>query len=121
MAHKDHPSTMRYLHNSLRLAFRGKRDFRSTVVLDTRPFRSRKIQEDDDEYKRKENNAAAYAAVEDSLGILRPKIIVVCNCDHGAVEYGLPPYLCTSTSGTISEWTTVKRSHIPSIVQIYTT
>jgi hypothetical protein len=78
------------------LAFRGKRDFRNTVVLGTRPFRSRKIKEGEDEYKRKENNAAAYAALEDSLDILRPKIIAVCNCDHGAVEDGLPPYLCSS-------------------------
>jgi hypothetical protein len=96
MADKDHPSTMRYLDNSLQLAFRGKRDFGNTVVLDTRPFRSREIKEGEDEYKRKENNAAAYAALEDSLDILRPKIIVVCNCDHGAVEDGLPPYLCSS-------------------------
>ncbi|EXL66013.1 hypothetical protein FOPG_17792 [Fusarium oxysporum f. sp. conglutinans race 2 54008] len=96
MADKDHPSTMRYLDNSLQLAFRGKRDFRNTIVLDTRPFRSHKIKKGEAEYKRKENNAAAYAALEDSLDILRPKIIVVCNCDHGSVEDGLPPYLCTS-------------------------
>jgi hypothetical protein len=43
-----------------------------------------------------ETNAAAYATLEGSLDILRPKIIVVCNCDHGAVEDGLPPYLCSS-------------------------
>jgi len=96
MADKDHPSTMRYLDNSLQLAFRGKRDFRNTIVLDARPFRSRKIKKGEAEYKRKENNAAAYAALEDSLDILRPKIIVVCNCDHGFVEDGLSPYLCTS-------------------------
>jgi hypothetical protein len=76
------------------LVFPGKRNFRNTIVLDIRPFRSRSIQKKENKEVRTRKIAAVYAALEALLEILNPKVIVVCHYDNSAVEEGLLSYLC---------------------------
>ncbi len=100
--------TVKLLDQSLRFAFRGQRNVKNTIVLDVRPFRSKRICISEDREKRKANNAEAYEAIKEALARLRPKVVVVCQCDDGTDEDGIrqyienemPEYLCSSVSAS---------------------
>ena len=100
--------TVELLDQSLRFASRGHRDVKNTIVLDVRPFRSKRICRSEDQEERKANDAEAYEAIEEALARLRPKVIVVCQCDDGTdengirqyIENGMPEYLCSSVSAS---------------------
>lgn len=95
---QNYPSTIRHLDQSLQLAFHGKRNVRNTVVLDARPLRSAEIKSKETALERQFNDEIAYSALEQSLTVLCPRVIVVCHCDKTVVEGGLPAYLCSSPS-----------------------
>ncbi|KAK4141716.1 uncharacterized protein C8A04DRAFT_30705 [Dichotomopilus funicola] len=94
----DYCETIRLLDDSLRFAFQNQRDVKNTVVLDSRPLRSNRIREDEFEEHQKVNDAEAYRAVEAALELLRPKVVVVCNCNRDGIEDGMPEYLCSSVA-----------------------
>ncbi|KAH6621621.1 hypothetical protein B0J18DRAFT_411350 [Chaetomium sp. MPI-SDFR-AT-0129] len=94
----DYCETIRLLDDSLRFAFQNQRDVKNTVVLDSRPLRSKRIREYEFEEHQKVNDAEAYRAVEAALELLRPKVVVVCHCDRDGMEDGMPEYLCSSVS-----------------------
>lgn len=90
------PSATRNLDKSLQLAFRGKRNFHNTVVLDARPLRCQTIRNREKSDERARNDNLAYKALEESLALLQPKVVVVCHCDQEAINCGLPKALCSS-------------------------
>jgi hypothetical protein len=73
---------MRYVDSALKLVFHGKRDFRNTVILDMKPFRSDKIRRQESTEEQQVNDRSACIALQDSLNILRPKVIMVCHCEE---------------------------------------
>lgn len=91
--------TIRILDDTLRFAFKGQRDVKNTVVLDARPLRMNRIRQRETEEKQKENDEEAYRAVEEALALLRPEVVVVCNCDSDGIVKGImPEYLRSSVS-----------------------
>ncbi|EFY85212.1 hypothetical protein MAC_08723 [Metarhizium acridum CQMa 102] len=81
------PSATRNLDKSLQLAFRGKRNFHNTVVLDARSLRCQRIRNREKSDERARNDNLAYKALEESLALLQPKVVVVCHCDQEAINY----------------------------------
>ncbi|KAH8747727.1 hypothetical protein F5883DRAFT_242069 [Diaporthe sp. PMI_573] len=90
---------IRLLDQSLRFAFEGQRNIKNTIVLDVRPLRSDKIRSTEQQEDREIKDTEARNAVEESLAFLRPKVIVICQCDDEGIKY-----LCSSvsTSGTVA-------------------
>ncbi|KAH7111673.1 hypothetical protein B0J13DRAFT_659862 [Dactylonectria estremocensis] len=81
---------------TLRLAFNNQRNVKNTIILDSRPLRSREIRGGEKEETCQQNDGMAYTALGKVLGSLRPKVIVVCHCDSAGLEAGLPEYLFSS-------------------------
>jgi hypothetical protein len=98
LADKNCPYAVRILDESLRFAFNDQRNIKNTIVLDARPFRSRRIRESESQEERLSHDKLAYEAIEEVLALLSPKLIVVCHCDKDAIEEGMPKYLCSSVS-----------------------
>jgi hypothetical protein len=78
---------LKLVDETLALAFEGQRGVNNTIIIDRRPFRSAEIQNDEDEETRKRNNQKAYQGFEAVLAKLRPKVIVLCQCE-GTVPRG---------------------------------
>lgn len=72
--------TLRLVDETLEMAFAGQRNVENTIILDRRPFRSAKIQRCEDGETREQSNQRAYQGFEAVIAILRPKVIVVCQC-----------------------------------------
>ncbi|KID83865.1 hypothetical protein MGU_08837 [Metarhizium guizhouense ARSEF 977] len=96
LADENVPSATRNLDKSLQLAFRGKRNFQNTVVLDARPLRGQTIRDRETSDERARKDTLAYQALQESLALLQPKVVVVCHCDQDAIDDGLPEALCSS-------------------------
>ncbi|KAH7459663.1 hypothetical protein FOMA001_g19916 [Fusarium oxysporum f. sp. matthiolae] len=74
-------SALRMVDSALRLAFGGERSIHNTVVLDSKPFRSKRAQECEDKETKVANNRLAHGAVKACLSRLQPKVILVCHCE----------------------------------------
>ncbi|KAF2727139.1 hypothetical protein EJ04DRAFT_451938, partial [Polyplosphaeria fusca] len=87
---KASSTALQLVDETLTVAFAGQRDVDDTIILDRRPFRSAEIQDHEDEGTRKRNNQKAYHGFEAILAKLRPKVIVLCQCQdtvpHGELS-----------------------------------
>lgn len=79
---KASSKALELLDETLALAFAGQRGVDNTIIIDRRPFRSAEIQDREDEGTRKRNNQKAYRGFEAVLAKLRPKVIVLCQCEE---------------------------------------
>ncbi|CVL08863.1 uncharacterized protein FMAN_14100 [Fusarium mangiferae] len=77
---QSHASALRMVDCALQLAFDGERSIHDTVVLDSKPFRSKKAQEFEDQETKAAKDRLARNAVQESLSLLQPKVILVCHC-----------------------------------------
>ncbi|SPO04320.1 uncharacterized protein DNG_07004 [Cephalotrichum gorgonifer] len=96
----EFPLAISVLHKSLRFASQNRRDVKNTIILDSRPLRFREPRKRESRRIRDARDRYAYAALKQMLHIIRPKVILVCQCDKGGVSLGLPEYLCSSTEST---------------------
>lgn len=114
MALKDYPRTIQILDASLKGAFNQVRGIHNTIILDTRSLRFRGPRQSEMQEIRDERDADAYGTLNDMLSVIRPKVIVVCQCekDDDALnprrhsDLGLPEILCSSVgkSGRMKYW-----------------
>ncbi|XP_014550218.1 hypothetical protein COCVIDRAFT_116074 [Bipolaris victoriae FI3] len=79
-AMKASSPALQLVDETLTMAFAGQRNVENTIILDRRPFRSAEIQGCEDERTTERNNQKAYQGFEAAIAILRPKVIVVCQC-----------------------------------------
>jgi hypothetical protein len=79
-AMKASSRALQSVDETLAVAFAGERNVENTIILDRRPFRSAEIQGCEDEKTRETNNQKAYQGFETVMAMLRPKVIVVCQC-----------------------------------------
>lgn len=99
--------TLKHVNNALFLASNGGRNLSNTVTVDTRLFRSARRRGKQDGAERLRDEKKAYAAVEEILELLRPAVVIVCQCETAAdVTYGVAADLCSSvrSSGDISPY-----------------
>ncbi len=99
--------TLKHVDTALSLASNGGRSLSNTVTVDLRLFRSAIIRGTQEDAQRLSDDKKAYAAVEKILGLLRPGVVIVCQCETAAdVTYGVAADLCSSvrSSGDISPY-----------------
>lgn len=99
--------TLKHVDTALSLASNGGRSLSNTVTVDLRLFRSARIRGKQEDAQRLRDDKKAYAAVEEILELLRPVIVIVCQCETAAdVTYGVAADLCSSvrSSGDISPY-----------------
>ncbi|KAF2181275.1 hypothetical protein K469DRAFT_261621 [Zopfia rhizophila CBS 207.26] len=77
---------LQLVDETLKLAFAGQRGVDNTIILDRRPFRSAEIQNNENKEERKQNNQIAYRGFEATLAKLRPKVILICQCQDTAPD-----------------------------------
>ena len=73
----DASITLKWLKESLRLAFRGERDIQNTI-LDRRPFHSDKIRKSEGDEQQTVHGRMAYKGFDAVLGRLLPKVVLIC-------------------------------------------
>jgi hypothetical protein len=108
----SYASAVQLLDQALRLAFENQRSVDNTIILDSRPLRSRKVRCSENDATREQNDAASYKALNEVLSLLRPKVIVVCHCEEDGIQHGMPPSLRSSVrdAGTTS-FLTMENGH----------
>ncbi|OAP54729.1 hypothetical protein AYL99_11177 [Fonsecaea erecta] len=97
-------TALKYVNDSLRLAFDGRRDLDNTVVLDIRPYRSDRIRMQQKEEDRIADDEPAYEATEEILTLLRPDLVLICQCQTSDVGNRFAADYCSSveSSGDLS-------------------
>lgn len=90
-------------NGSLLLAFYGQCSVENTIVLDIRPFRSKRIRMRQEEEERNKDDAQAYVGVKEVLALLHPEVLLACQCQTPDEQEDLLTWLCSSVreSGTI--------------------
>ena len=74
-------TALQCLDESLRLAFRGQRCVENTMILDIRPFRSKKIRGQNQDGERSREDGKAYEGFREIVSLLPYKVLIVCQCD----------------------------------------
>jgi hypothetical protein len=96
---KASSKALELVDGTMALAFAGQRGVDNTIILDRRPFRSAEIQKNEGREEWKRNNQRAYQGFEATLAKLRPKVILLCQCQDTDPD----GRLCDQWSSSISK------------------
>lgn len=87
---------LKAVDSSLQHASLGKRNIHNTIVLDVRLLRSDGIRKKQLEPERLRDDELAYSTFGQILSLLRPEVILVCQCQTSLVENTFARQVCSS-------------------------
>lgn len=72
--------TLLAMDETLKLASSGERNIENTIILDVRAFRSNSIRISQSLEDRLRDDALAYKSFKQIMSVLRPRVVIVCQC-----------------------------------------
>lgn len=93
-------NALQAIDNTLRDASKGQRSLANTCTFDIRPFRSASVREVESDDEKDNNDEFAYEVFQNMVHVLKPKVIIVCQCSTERVRNELAAKLSSSTGST---------------------
>ncbi|KAJ5806674.1 uncharacterized protein N7503_004276 [Penicillium pulvis] len=88
--------TLLYVNETLQFASGDQRDIDNTIVLDVRAFRSNSVRTNQSLNDQIRDDELAYSKFEQIMNILRPRVVIVCQCATEKVNNMFVRGICSS-------------------------
>lgn len=90
------PGALRCVNDTLQFASGGQRNIENTIILDIRSFRSDHIRTNQNSDDRNREDELAYDAFEKVMNLIRPSVLVACQCATQDAKNKFAQGLCSS-------------------------